>query len=105
MPYLTLGSLRDQLMYPATAPPAPAARTDREAREVDRSMEEALRSVSLTHVLERDPRGLDAQARWAEELSVGEQQRLAFARVLVARPNFVVLDEVSRNVLFVRLCC
>ena len=39
--------------------------------------------------------GLDHVARWEDVLSLGEQQRLAFARVLVARPRLCVLDEAT----------
>jgi ABC-type transport system involved in cytochrome bd biosynthesis fused ATPase/permease subunit len=87
-PYLALGSLRDQLLYPG------GISAGHQNGDNDRYMEQALRRVSLGHVLNRDPRGLDAHARWSEELSVGEQQRLAFARLLVAKPRFVILDEV-----------
>merc|ERR1712151_1020409 len=48
--------------------------------------------VSLSHLLERD-NGLDTSADWAASLSLGEQQRLALTRVLLARPALALLDE------------
>jgi putative ATP-binding cassette transporter len=39
--------------------------------------------------------GLDVELDWADVLSLGEQQRLAFARLLINRPRFAVLDEAT----------
>lgn len=52
-------------------------------------MQQALRQVNLAHLAER----LDVSCDWSHILSVGEQQRLAFARVLFNRPQVVFLDE------------
>jgi len=41
--------------------------------------------------------GLEVQQNWSDLLSLGEQQRLAFARVLLAAPRFVFLDHPSRS--------
>jgi putative ATP-binding cassette transporter len=79
-PYLPLGTLADALVYP------------RSAAELSRdSLADALRSVGLPELVER----LDEEANWAQRLSIGEQQRLAFARVLLARPEIVFLDEAT----------
>src|SRR5439155_7432868 len=52
---------------------------------------EGLRAVGLPQLVDR----LDDDANWAQRLSIGEQQRLAFARVLLDRPEIVLLDEAT----------
>lgn len=82
-PYLTLGTLRDQLLY--TAP------LDTEI--ADERLLAVLREVRLENVLERVG-GLDVpQREWTSILSLGEQQSLAFARLILAEPPFAFLDE------------
>src|SRR6516164_246703 len=79
-PYLPLGTLADALVYPHSA------------REPPRdSLVDALRAVGLPELVDH----LDEEANWALRLSIGEQQRLAFARVLLARPEIVFLDEAT----------
>ena len=78
-PYTPLGSLRTALAYPAAAP------TD------DAALHDALGKVQLGHLQGR----LDEAADWSEILSLGEQQRLAFARVMLNRPRIVFLDEAT----------
>ncbi|WP_323114353.1 ABC transporter ATP-binding protein/permease [Pseudomonas guariconensis] len=77
-PYLPLGDLRTAIAYPTPGTP-----TD------DGRMQQALRQVNLAHLVER----LDVSNDWSNILSVGEQQRLAFARLLFNRPQVVFLDE------------
>jgi vitamin B12/bleomycin/antimicrobial peptide transport system ATP-binding/permease protein len=79
-PYLPLGTLADALVYPRFAVELPRAR-----------LVEALRAVGLPELADR----LDEEANWAQRLSIGEQQRLSFARVLLARPEIVFLDEAT----------
>lgn len=79
-PYLPLGSLADALVYPHAAAQLPRQK-----------LVEALRTVGLPHLIDR----LDEAGNWAQRLSIGEQQRLAFARVLLARPEIVFLDEAT----------
>jgi putative ATP-binding cassette transporter len=82
-PYLTLGSLRDQLLY--VMPPDVPVSDDR--------LLSVLQDVQLEGVLERIG-GLDVPRRdWPSLLSLGEQQTLAFARLLLVIPEFVFLDE------------
>ncbi len=82
-PYMLLGSLRSQLLYPLH---------DREIG--DDELQRLLESVNLPDLAERFG-GLDADLDWAKVLSVGEQQRVAFARVLIATPRYAVLDEAT----------
>ncbi len=79
-PYTVPGSLRDQLTY---ACPKDGLTDDR--------IEGALHRVRFGPVLDRVG-GLDAERDWPNTLSIGEQQVLAFARLLLARPKFVILD-------------
>ena len=82
-PYMILGTLRSQLLYP-----------DRERPPPDAELLRLLERVNLPDVAERFG-GLDAERDWEKVLSIGEQQRLAFARVLLARPRYAVLDEAT----------
>ena len=82
-PYVPLGSLRAGLTYPAAAD---TLADDRAAA--------VLRQVQLPHLADR----LDDETDWARRLSPGEMQRLNFARVLLARPEVVFLDEATSAV-------
>ncbi|WP_066424313.1 ABC transporter ATP-binding protein/permease [Anabaena sp. 4-3] len=82
-PYIILGTLREQLLYP---------HTDRKMS--DRELEDILQQVNLQNLLTR-VEGLDTEVRWENILSLGEQQRLAFARLLISRPSFTILDEAT----------
>lgn len=87
-PYCSLGTLKDQLLYPHTN--QTAAGEEKETKV----LVEALESVGLSALAELDPtKGLDATRDWASMLSLGEQQRLAFARLVLSRPSLAVLDE------------
>ena len=52
-----------------------------------------LQQVSLAHLSEK----LTQQDQWTQVLSLGEQQRVAFARVLLTRPQIIFLDEASAS--------
>jgi putative ATP-binding cassette transporter len=82
-PYVPLGSLRAGLTYPAAAD---TLADDRAAA--------VLRQVQLPHLADR----LDEETDWERRLSPGEMQRLNFARVLLARPEVVFLDEATSAV-------
>jgi putative ATP-binding cassette transporter len=82
-PYMLLGSLRDQLLYPKMEQLIP-----------EDELQRVLQSVNLADLPERSG-GFEAVLAWADVLSIGEQQRLAFARLIINRPGFAVLDEAT----------
>jgi putative ATP-binding cassette transporter len=82
-PYMLLGTLRSQLLYP-----------NRERQVPDAELLALLEQVNLPDMADRFG-GLDVEMDWEKVLSIGEQQRLAFARVLLTRPRFAILDEAT----------
>jgi len=79
-PYLPLGSLRNAVLYPREDVAVPAER-----------IAAVLREVGLPELIDE----LDSEQNWSDRLSLGEQQRLAFARVLLIEPTIVFLDDAS----------
>jgi putative ATP-binding cassette transporter len=78
LPYLPLGDLRAVTSYP------------RSEGEIDAAqIQQALLKVALPHLIIR----INEIKDWAKVLSVGEQQRIAFARILLNKPRVVFLDE------------
>jgi vitamin B12/bleomycin/antimicrobial peptide transport system ATP-binding/permease protein len=77
-PYLPLGSLRTAVSYPAEP-----------GRFDDAAVRAALMRVGLGHLVPT----LDHEQRWDKELPVEEQQRLAFARLLLHQPRWVLIDD------------
>lgn len=82
-PYMILGSLRNQLLYPNTNSEIP-----------EEQLYRMLQQVNLADLPERVG-GMDAELDWANILSLGEQQRLAFARLFLTRPRYAILDEAT----------
>ncbi len=83
-PYMVPGSLRDQLHYPA-----------HDRRADDEEILRVIGMVNLADVLARVDGDLDRAIDWTNVLSLGEQQRVAFARLFLRRPRFVFLDEAT----------
>ncbi|MFB2895028.1 ABC transporter ATP-binding protein/permease, partial [Aerosakkonemataceae cyanobacterium BLCC-F50] len=82
-PYMVLGTLREQLLYPNT-----------HLEVKDEHLKQVLEQVNLADLDERFG-GFDAQQDWADVLSLGEQQRLTFARLLLNQPKYAILDEAT----------
>ncbi|MEZ0365137.1 ABC transporter ATP-binding protein/permease [Mycobacterium sp. pUA109] len=80
LPYVPLGDLRAVVSYPASAGEIP-----------DDELHDVLVKVALPHLVPR----LDEVQDWVKVLSPGEQQRVAFARVLLTKPKAVFLDEAT----------
>jgi putative ATP-binding cassette transporter len=81
-PYLPLGTLRRAVCYPDDA-----------AAHDDAAVRAALADAGLAHLLPR----LDEEDSWGQRLSGGEQQRVALARALLARPDWLFLDEATAS--------
>ncbi len=82
-PYMILGTLREQLIYP---------NLNLEISNED--LEDVLRAVNLTNLAERFG-GFNVEKDWGDVLSLGEQQRIAFARILITKPLYAILDEAT----------
>lgn len=113
-PYMVLGTLRQQLLYPTwtkeelipsainpqnadslpffSAASNPEDGPDMPEKPTVDDLLEVLEVVHLGDILSRFD-GLDSMHEWSSVLSLGEQQRLAFARLLLAKPKLVLLDE------------
>lgn len=77
-PYMPIGTLAEALLFP-----------DRATAEQDGDLQSVLTACHLAHLIPR----LHDTAAWSEQLSPGEQQRIAFARVLLQKPDWVIFDE------------
>ncbi|MCX6867713.1 MAG: ABC transporter ATP-binding protein/permease [Verrucomicrobia bacterium] len=83
-PYMVPGSLRDQLHYPV-----------HDRRVDEEQISKVIEMVNLAEVLARVDGDLDRVIDWTNVLSLGEQQRVAFARLFLHQPMFVFLDEAT----------
>ena len=80
---MVLGTLRDQLLYPNI-----------DLKVDDLQLQQVLIQVNLPDLAQRH-NGFDSEQNWAEVLSLGEQQRLIFARLLINKPSYAILDEAT----------
>jgi vitamin B12/bleomycin/antimicrobial peptide transport system ATP-binding/permease protein len=80
LPYVPLGALRGVVCYPNSPDDVPES-----------TLRDTLTKVALAPLCDR----LDEERDWARVLSPGEQQRIAFARILLTKPKAVFLDEAT----------
>lgn len=78
-PYIPLGTLREALLYPGTKPLG------------DQELKKLMHTCQIGYLEDK----LDLVADWSHVLSVGEQQRLAFARAHIQQPSWLFLDEAT----------
>ena len=83
-PYMVQGDLREQLMYPQN-----------EEGADEGLIKKALEKVNLTEILDRVDGDFGRKADWTNILSLGEQQRVSFARVFLRKPVVAFLDEAT----------
>ncbi|KAI0884574.1 ABC transporter transmembrane region 2 [Annulohypoxylon maeteangense] len=91
-PYLSRGSLRQQITYPDSL------RTVRARGVTDSQLLDILKILSLEHLVDLYPEGWDAEAEWRDVLSGGLQQRVAMARLFYHKPRYAILDECTSSV-------
>ena len=108
-PYCALGTLKDQLLYPSMEEMNPDDYPEGHRLSRAHLLRNSLTDQDLLKIFEEinlaelpmragdgDPmKGLNSVMDWSNTLSLGEQQRLAFGRVLVNQPKLVIMDEAT----------
>ena len=90
-PYLSKGTLRQQIIYPDNV------RQMHGKHVTDNDLLHLLQKVEIGHILERE-KGWDAEEEWRDVLSIGLQQRVAMARLFYHTPKYAILDECTSSV-------
>ena len=93
-PYLSKGSLRQQITYPD------GLRTVRAKGVTDDQLLDILKILDLQSLVNMHPEGWDAEDEWRDVLSAGLQQKVAAARLFYHRPRYAILDECTSSVTF-----
>ena len=88
-----MGNLRDQITYPSLSFEEFEIVNDTS----DEEMMKLLRYVNLEYIVDRYG-GFESEHNWSDVLSLGEQQRLAMARLFFHKPAFAILDEATSAV-------
>ena len=86
--------MSDQITYP-----------DAEGTVTEGELKELLERVDLGHLLLDSGAAADARVNWEDKLSLGEQQRLAMARLFYHRPKFAILVRAARSGRFLLCPC